>query len=184
VQRLKRLRNDIASRYNMPVSTIATDDQLMEMAIQNPSTKNAFSKIKGLGDMFISRWSKEFMFVLRDETANDDKPESDAKLSLTVTTTLEYVRKGNSLEKIAELRQMSTGTIAQHIQEAIEKGSSVPRENLISQSLYEIVRPILLRKPYVLLKDLRAELGAEYDYALLRVVTTFVRRDITLSNER
>lgn len=184
VQRLTRLRNDIASRYNMPVSTIATDDQLMEMAVQNPTTKNAFGKIKGIGDMFISRWAKEFLYVLRDETAMDDKHEEETQLPATVMTTLEYVRNGNSIEKIAEMRSLSTGTIAQHIQQALEKGSSVPRQHLISQNLYDVVRPIILRKPYVLLKDLRVEIGAEYDYALLRVVTAFVRRDIAIQDER
>lgn len=183
VKRLIRMRDELAARYNTGINTIASDEQLREIAIHLPRRAADFSRIRGLGEMFMSRWAKDFLRVLRDESAVEEQEKQEAQLKPTVVTTLEFLRKGNSVEKIAELRLMAAGTIAQHIQEAVERGVDVPQEYLFSNETYAAVRKVLHRRPRALLKDLRAELGAEYDYALLRVVTAFVRRDMAMREE-
>jgi ATP-dependent DNA helicase RecQ len=183
-QSLKRTRDEIASRYSVSRSTIATDEQLYEMAIIQPQKSADFVKIRGLGEQFVSRWAKDFLRVLDYERAKEQNSTKDQKntLSYTVQLTVDLANQGLGVESIAQERGITTGTVAMHIQEAIERGATVRRANIVSDEVYTACYDIIRQRPKALLKDIRVVIGGETDYAVLRIATAFARKEL-IANE-
>jgi len=178
VDKLKRVRQTIASLHECSAQGILSDAQLYAVAKLQPTKANDFRRIPGLSTMFISRFAEEFLRVLRENKAQEEQPKTLKKASASVQATVALLQDGNSLSMTAELRGISVGSIAAHIQEAVEQGIDLPRNFLVSDEVYEGVKAVLRRKPRALLKDLRLELGAEIDFADLRVAAAFARKDI------
>ncbi|MBL7997282.1 MAG: RecQ family ATP-dependent DNA helicase [Candidatus Kapabacteria bacterium] len=180
VSKLKRVRDELAARNGTAVYAIATDEQLFAIAARPPRTLADFADVRGVGELFMTRWAAEFLYAINSERSNTDDDQDGDGISATVRTSVEYARKGYSLQKIAQMRSMSAGTVAQHLQDAIERGLELDMHALVSARLYENVRLVLLKRPRALLKDIREELGGDTDYALLRVAVAFARRALAL----
>ena len=76
---------------------------------------------------------------------------------------------------------MSKGEIAQRVQKAIENGYSFEWYNYINKNVYMQVKNIIKEQPYILLKDIQSKLLIPIDFALLRIVVSFVKRDININ---
>ncbi len=178
LEKLRRVRHNLAALHECSAQGILSDEQLAAVARLRPSGAKDFKRVPGLSTMFISRFADEFLRVLRDDKAREEQPKLETSISAAVKSTVAMVREGHSLTSIAEARSISTGSVAAHIQEALEAGIQLERRSIVQDSVYEAVLRILRRKPRALLKDLRIELGAEIDFADLRVAAAFARLEI------
>ncbi len=178
IEKLKRVRHNLAALHECSAQGILSDAQIVAIARRQPSTANDFRRIPGLSTMFISRFADEFLRALRENKAQEEQPQALKRVSASVQATIALLNEGNNLSTIAELRGLSIGSVAAHIQEAIELGVDVQRSTLITDDVFDAVRAVIRRKPRALLKDLRLEIGADIDFAELRVAAALARRDI------
>lgn len=89
--------------------------------------------------------------------------------------------EGNDIESISNILHLSKGEIAQRVQKAIENGYSFEWYNYINKNVYMQVKNIIKEQPYILLKDIQSKLLIPIDFALLRIVVSFVKRDININ---
>jgi uncharacterized protein YpbB len=158
------------------VFSIASDEQLEAIVLLMPGSKSDFYRVPGMRDSFISRYANEFLRILRSGPSIQTE-ERFEKISDAARTTLTFLPKVNSFERLTNLRGLEAGIVASHLQEALENGAELSRETLVPDNVYYPVLSIVRRKPNAFLKDIRAELGGTIDYALLRVATAFARKE-------
>lgn len=75
-EELRRLRREIAGREKIPPYVVFADSTLREMCELLPTTKEAMLAVKGVGEVKFAKYGQEFLALIREYTANQEKQES------------------------------------------------------------------------------------------------------------
>jgi uncharacterized protein YpbB len=97
-----------------------------------------------------------------DKAAKKQKGES-------VRTTFDLYKEGRSLEEIAEMRGMTVGTIEGHLGILVAEGS-INIEELMDSASIEVIEKALDTVEEPSLSGIKAHLGDEYSYGMIRWV--------------
>jgi len=81
-QKLRKMRNDIADRKNVPRYRVLHDDTLMEIAIIKPSTPRHLSDIHGIGPKKLKDYGEEIIDVVGCHVASEKKRLTKLNLNL------------------------------------------------------------------------------------------------------
>ena len=65
-QELRSLRRDIAKASGVPPYVVFSDASLQEMAHHQPTTREAFSKINGVGEVKLQKFGPKFMSLIQN----------------------------------------------------------------------------------------------------------------------
>lgn len=188
---LREQRRELAERERTAESIIISD-ACLELLIQKlPSSKAEFATIPGISAKTLTSYSEAFLRTIqrflaqeeqgikRNTTSSEERSEATNQLPERLRATLDLVNQGLLLDEIASMRKLSVGTIAQHIQEGLEAGAEVHTDKIVSQGLLLAVRGILLSFRSAALKDVRARLDVDCDYATLRVAVALARKKMS-----
>jgi ATP-dependent DNA helicase RecQ len=185
LSKLLAVREELANRENVSPRAIIDDVTLSALLEVMPKTAADVQKIPGVGMMFLTRFAEPFLRVLHESQAEETEEKPDKKeLSSGVLKTLEFIKQGWTIEKISEARGVTPGTIAQHIQEALESGLALKRSQFISDDLYGLVFTFLKKQANAPLREIRASIGSQYDYPQLRVAACFARKELRKQKEK
>ncbi len=172
---LRALRSNLADKAGMPPYVIFHDATIQEMLRARPKTKAQFKQITGVGEQKLARYGKIFL----DEIAKHPLPELlDNNLSNTVNETLTLFQNGNSIENIAEQRELKVSTIYTHLAEAIEIGLLDVKKvlNLSDQEYKQIIFALESEGDEEgRLKPVYEALDETYNYGMLRCVQASIQ---------
>lgn len=177
----KRLRKEIATQDRIPAHVVVDDSGLTALVNALPRSVEAMKReVRHLNQYCTVRFAPIFLPIVQAFISHEAAKNGDDlyKLSATVRASIELLRTGLSLEDVAEQRHLTLGTIAQHIQSALEQGVQLKRESYVADDLYFVVLDFLRIRPDAFLKDVRAVMQKEYDWAELRIATAFARREL------
>ncbi len=134
---LRAERKRIAQELGVPPFVVFSDRTLHEIARYFPEEPSELRKISGVGETKLDRFGESFMLVVRaykqahpDEavergilrvpTSNVRKKKTD-----TVRETFALIQQGKNIEEISNHRNLSPGTISQHIEKLVEQGETL-----------------------------------------------------------
>ncbi|MFM8472723.1 MAG: HRDC domain-containing protein, partial [Candidatus Kapaibacterium sp.] len=177
IERLKRVRTDLASRTGVPARTILSEEQLRAFASNRPASIQECALIRGIGRMFLERYAREFLAVVRESDREVAETEAEESLAPEQRRMLSLVREGCSVQDIAQRLRITPGAVAAGVQDLVMSGIPMPHAGLVSDEVLVRVRRELQRNPRAYLKELRAAIGAEVTPAELRIAGAFVRRE-------
>lgn len=173
------VRKDIASREGISEQAVIDDALLLELVNALPRTKKDIADAIQVGQIFISRFAPAFLRVIQAyAAAEQDTTVAENPLPKRILETVTLARDGHSLAQIAEKRRLTPGTVSQHLQEAIELGVVFNRQQFIDTNLYDKVREFLRHRKQATLREIRAGINTDCEYADLRMVVAFVRHDM------
>ena len=128
LQQLKHVRRDLAILENVPPYLILSDASLLEVATYLPNGKDEFRNISGFGEVKIEKYGKHFWTVVAAyctknnlssrihlKTARRQRNGRPERETETKQHSYDLFMKGNSVQQIAELRNLSTVTIEGHL---------------------------------------------------------------------
>jgi ATP-dependent DNA helicase RecQ len=131
-QLLRKLRNQIADSEGVPPYIILSDASLKELARFKPRDKDVLQNITGFGSVKVSKYGSAFLHEIIqycDQHGLKSIPIVGKEVKPLVpkkgeTSQISYsmFKKGNSIEQIAELRNLSKTTIANHLVAYIYSG--------------------------------------------------------------
>ena len=75
---LRRRRKELADEQGVPPYVIFHDSTLAQMVDEQPTTREAFAGLSGVGETKLSRYSGAFLEVIRGHTARDDQRGSSS----------------------------------------------------------------------------------------------------------
>lgn len=130
IERLKKLRSEIAIEEKLPAHIIFSDATLKDMEEKMPLTDGDFGNINGVGEAKQKKYASRFIETI----FRYKEPKSPYKRSLIL------FRDGHSPEEIANMRGLKPGTIYSHLLKAHCEGEAVDLESFISEEEVEQIR--------------------------------------------
>jgi ATP-dependent DNA helicase RecQ len=188
-ERLRVLRREIADKENVPAFVVLSDATLVELSAYMPHTMDELSLISGFGEVKTAKYGKD---VLREITAYTSENGLSSRIHLkpgkrirskeissysgrkfdTKRATLELWREGNSVQDIAETRQLAPSTIMGHLSTYISSGE-VSLTELVPVEKIERIREMIIKHKATIesaISPLKEELGDDVDYGEIRAV--------------
>jgi ATP-dependent DNA helicase RecQ len=197
---LRNLRKQIADAQNVPPYIVFPDTTLRAMAQWRPQSEDQFASMPGVGQSKLEAYFTPFTEAIRDYCLQHnlevglESPEMKAKKAReqkkkakepapppvaavpTRLVTLSLYNEGHSIEEIAALRNLKTGTIIIHLAELIELGENVDVEGLIHPERMRIIYDAWQSIGGEMLKPIKEYLGDEYGYHEIRLVRALMHR--------
>ncbi|QKJ24226.1 DNA helicase RecQ [Poseidonibacter lekithochrous] len=136
-EKFRSLRRQMASEHEVPAYVIFGDKSLKEFSSKLPTTKEEMLEVNGVGLKKFEKYGEEFLNLCKDiKEEFKEKIETRAplkKLTKTYTDTYELLQEGNSLEDIAQKRDLGLTSVLSHVNllNEHEKISKEKKEELL-----------------------------------------------------
>ncbi|MEK6781965.1 MAG: helix-turn-helix domain-containing protein [Bacteroidota bacterium] len=164
------------------IRIVLSDATLMELATYLPHSKEEFSKISGFGQIKLEKYGKQFWNVIAayckehqlksrihlktPKRIRRERPERDTD---TKQQSFDLFKQGNSLEKIAELRGLSTVTIEGHLAFYVQHGK-LTIDQLIDISKIPAISEAIEKIGKGALTPIKESLGDGYSFGEIKLV--------------
>lgn len=187
-QQLKALRRQLAASENVPAYIVLSDASLIELATYLPHTKEEFSKITGFGHLKLEKYGKLFRNAvaayclkwnltsrmhLKLNTPKRVRKERVERDSDTKQETLKLFTEGNSIQKIAQLRNLSPTTIEGHLAFYVQQGK-VSIEQLMHVDKITAIKQTIESVGGNALTPIKTSLGDSYSFSEIRYVMAYM----------
>ncbi|HMJ47901.1 MAG TPA: helix-turn-helix domain-containing protein [Ferruginibacter sp.] len=151
---LKDKRNELCERYHSPAYMICSFKGIQEMVNYLPDTITELALINGFGPARIKKFGTEFIEIIKNYCENNGLKSSMPSQPIkprkkdtgikndTKKISFELYRSGKNIEDIARTRNLTAGTIQEHLVAYIESGEIeindlIPKAKL--QQLSEVI---------------------------------------------
>lgn len=186
-QRLRILRNELCEAKQIPVYLVAGSATLEELVKFLPLTLTDLEKITGFGETKIQAFGQQFLDVIIDyckenklltligsKPAKRKRNGKDSKLAGPMVSTklvsFQYYNSGSTIEQIASIRGLTTGTIFNHLAQFAVSGELNP-ENLVQPQKIKLIEAALISTPNHDLNSLKQKLDPEISFDEIRLVS-------------
>jgi ATP-dependent DNA helicase RecQ len=180
------LRRELAARERVAENAVIDDRSLTTLVNTLPrNLRDVHRAVPQMGKIFHSRFAAVFVRAVQEYCSRESAitGADTHHLPPSVQKSVELAREGHSVEGIAEQRGLTSGTIAQHLQSAIEHGVMFSRVHFVDDELYAPVRELLRMRPHAALKDVRAALELECEWPEIRLAVAFARQELIAEKE-
>lgn len=184
-QQLRRIRENICSRKDIPIYIVAGTDTIDEMARYLPQTLVELRKISGFGDAKVEKYGQPFLDAIiayceersLSSLIHEKKPKKEKKERTgparkkgdTYAETLKLYGEGKSISEIASERNLSPGTIEGHLAKFIPSGE-VKIENIISPEKISLIETALEDFDGKSITPIKQQLGDDVSFGEIRLV--------------
>ena len=131
---LRKVRTELASRFNVPPYVIFSDATLRDIEDSKPIDENEFANISGVGDYKLERYSSYFIDVVN---AYFTKKKG---LGNAYKATLEMYKGGSTVTEIAKSRKVQETTVMSHIAKGIGNGEDIDIFDFVEIDEYKNVK--------------------------------------------
>jgi len=168
---LRQLRMTLATELAVPAYIIFHDKTLQDMARIRPASENEMRHISGVGEQKLKQYGNDFL-----ETIKAHALPALLRNSLNDTTneTLYLHLKDNDVERIAQLRSVTTSTVYTHFANAVEAGlleafEILPIDDTQFSEIVNTIEMLDISKQESI-KPVYEALNESYDYGILKCV--------------
>ncbi len=177
-EELRLVRKKLANDRNVPAFMIFGDRTLQAMARLQPTTLDQFSKVYGVGENKLAQFGEVFVAAvntwkavhpssavapLTAQKMSGEQPHAP-RIVNTAAVTLEQYRAGKSVPEIAQARNLSVGTITQHLAQMVASGEKLDISKLLPAEIEAKILAVAARLTFDKLRPLKDELGDDVTY--------------------
>lgn len=180
-ENLKNLRKNISSEKNVPPYVIFSDTTLKEMSRFLPTTKDEMIKIKGVGKNKFDNYGDSFISIIEKyinktdakpiKDINSETPsiKKDNKIKSHIKSYNLY-KEGNTIDDIAELRDIKKDTVLTHFVKCQEEGKEINWEDFIDEDIEKQVLEVINDVGTEYLKPIKEKLPNDISYYDIKTV--------------
>lgn len=200
-EELRRLRKEIAQKAGKPPFIVFTDRSLIDMAAKFPTTEEDFLNINGVGDVKLKEYGEGFLALIntfvdkrsldvkalkKENVKTEDvikpaKKPSSTKFKNTVEETVTYFKEGQTVDEIAEYRNLSSMTIVNHLCKWLEEGKELDTKRLITSEADQKIRQAIAKVGMDFLKPIKEMLDDEIAYDEIKYVIAKIKHEENLA---
>jgi ATP-dependent DNA helicase RecQ len=169
---LRDCRKKLAEENDVPPFVIFHDATLAEMMERQPSNKEQFLRLNGVGESKLEKYADAFLKVINTHIDTEKQDATD-----TVSESLLLFRSGLDIDAVASQRNLKTSTVYSHLADCIEQGEIKLSEVIdLNEQEINIIHEALLNLDdgNKKLKPVFDALDGMYDYNTLRCVQAAV----------
>lgn len=189
-QQLRKIREAICAKKDLPIYIVAGSKTIDEMAQYLPQSLAELRKISGFGDVKIEQYGQHFLDVILEYCnehnlsslikekvpKKEKKAPTGEKKSKADTKAESYrlYREGNSIEDIAATRKLTTQTIEGHLAHFVENGE-LNIEELISPEKLLQIEPILKEYDGGSITIIKQQLGSDIGFGDIKLTMAWAK---------
>ena len=198
-QQLRKMRDSICAKKDLPIYIVAGTATLDEMARYLPQTLAELRKISGFGDAKIEKYGQQFLDVVlnycgeknlsslihekspkreRKERSGEKKPKVDTKAE-----SFRLYKEGKSVEKIAKERNFTVQTIEGHLAHYVQSGE-IKISELVSREKIVLIEPAVKNFAGGSITPIKEKLGSNISFGEIRLVLAWVEFQKSLSSHK
>ncbi len=169
---LRDCRKKLAEENNVPPFVIFHDATLAEMMERQPSNREQFLRLNGVGESKLEKYADTFLKVINNHIDTEKQDATD-----TVNESLLLFRSGMDINAVANQRNLKPSTVYSHLADCIEQGEIKLNEVIdLNEQEINIIHETLLSLDdgNKKLKPVFDALDGMYDYNTLRCVQAAV----------
>jgi ATP-dependent DNA helicase RecQ len=190
---LRSLRKRLADERGVPPYVVFGDLSLRHMARRYPRSDSAFLAIPGVGSQKLADFGQPFMQAIEDWLASHEpqsfpqdeappkpapKMKSEGALNASALETLRLFHTGKTAPEIAALRDLSHGTVAQHLAMAIvSRDLKAEPHDFYSPEEEQLIDQTAAEHGHERLGPLHEALGGRIPYDKLHLYRAFKQRE-------
>ena len=186
---LKAWRDNVADEAGMERYRVMPNKALEEMANMLPTSLDELKKVKGIGKKKIEFFESDLLKIIAKYCIDNDLKTVDFSIDEPVTkstnkkkgasaeVSLEMLRDGYSVAKIALERNLTEATVAGHFLRYIKSGEITVLQLLPREKLDRIATALVDYK-FTSLNDAKDYLGSDIEYYEIRWVMTAMQREL------
>ncbi len=184
-QQLRKMRDSICARKDLPIYIVAGTNTLDEMAHYLPQTLTELRKISGFGDAKIAQYGQQFLDIIivhckeknlsslihektpkreRKETSGVKKPKIDTKFE-----SFKFYKEGKSVQDIAKERGFTMQTIEGHLAHYVQTGE-IKISELVSREKIILIEPVVKHFQGGNITPIKEKLGSNISFGEIRLV--------------
>ena len=168
LERLRKLRKQIADNQSVAPYVIFADSSLKLMAQVRPKTLAAFTQLSGVNEHKARQYGDIFISTIREFTEQHKLPTPLPSQSQMIT--LQLHQQGLSVAEIASKRSLALRTIHNHLSELMEMNQPVALNKLVTADKQKVIIKALEKIGDEVLKPIKENLGEDYSYEEIRLV--------------
>jgi hypothetical protein len=186
--RLKKLRDTICARKNLPIYFVAGSRTLEEMTNYLPQTLDELEQISGFGKAKVETYGDDFLSIIIEycrekglssnisakgqKKKRKESKETQESKGIKVDTkaeTLKLYHQGITISQIANERKLTTATIEGHLAHYIEKGL-LKVEEFVSSEKIAVITSVAKDLPGGSLTQFKERLDPKFTFGEIRLV--------------
>ena len=187
-QRLRKLRDAICSKADLPIYIVAGTNTLDEMSRYLPQTLIELRKISGFGDAKTEKYGQQFLDIIleyckeRDLTSliheklpkRERKTPGEKKNKIdTKAESFKLYKEGKRIEEIAEQRGFTRQTIEGHLAHYISIGE-ININDIISEDKILLIEPVAKTFSGGSITPIKERLGHEITFGEIKLVLAWI----------
>jgi DNA-binding CsgD family transcriptional regulator len=190
---LKKLRDSICSKKNVPIYIVAGSKTLEEMATYLPLTMEELEEISGFGKAKVETYGKLFLPVVQEYCEQNDlgsnmsdkipkrkRKEPKAIKQDTKAETLRLYKEGKSATEIAVARNLTVQTIETHLAHYVQSGQ-LKIEELVSREKLVLIEPAAKELAGGSIAGVKEKLGTQASFGEIRLVMAWLEYQKSIS---
>jgi ATP-dependent exoDNAse (exonuclease V) alpha subunit len=179
---LKKLRDSICSKKNLPIYFVASSNTLEEMTVYLPQTLEELEQISGFGKSKIETYGDEFLSIITAYSLENNltsnisekipkrkRKEAKGPKVDTKAETFRLYKLGKSVTEIANERNLTAQTIEGHLAHYVQKGS-IKIEELVSREKLVLIEPEIKNFNGGSIAPIKEKLGNRASWGEIRLV--------------
>ena len=184
-QQLRKLRDTICSRKDIPIYIVAGSNTIDEMAMYLPQTLTELRKISGFGDAKIEQYGQQFLDVIlayskeknlsslihekspkreRKERTGPAKKKGD-----THAESFRLYKEGKNIADIAKERNLTSNTVEGHLAKFVRRGD-ISIHELVSREKLILIESALKDFDGTSVTPVKQNLGEGISYGEIKLV--------------
>ena len=181
-------REQVADALEVSETKVIPTSTLTAIAEKKPTTVKELKSLSKIGATRLQRFGADILNIVleyqgfKKQNFDDAESKEELELGASVHRTKELIEEGLSLDEIAEKRNMTRGTIEQHVAELVLKGYADAKD-FMDEEHYENIKEYFEETKDSSLGKARDVLGEEYSWGELRIVLNEMKRDSSLRSE-
>ncbi len=148
LRQLKKWRNNLAIETDLPHYMILPQKTMVNLVNSLPQSLRALKQIKGMGTRKSEKYGDEILKIITSYCSKEnieppdipviEKKKTKKEREDTKKISYDLFRKGRTIAQIAEERNLSTGTVENHLSFYVGTGE-IPAGKFLSQEMIDLI---------------------------------------------
>lgn len=185
---LRALRKNIAEEAGVPPFVIFSDNTLHDMCAKLPMDEEDFLSVSGVGESKMAKYGAAFLTAIKAYTEENPDRQRDLitesaaaplkkKSVNSYLDTLQLHQKGMAAEAIAAERNLTVGTVENHLIQCMEEGLDVNLGLLVPVHHHEVLKRAVEEAGADRLKPIKEQVPEEVTYGMIKAFLEMRRRN-------
>lgn len=183
---LKKLRDSICSKKNLPIYFVAGTKTLEEMTNYLPQTCEELEKISGFGKLKVEKFGEEFLSIVKNYCFENNLPSNISekiqkpkrkgtkeRKTDTKSETFKLYQEGRAVGDIAKERNLTIQTVEGHLAYYVQNGS-IKIDDLVSREKIVLIEPELRNFEGGAIAPIKGKIGNRATWGEIRLVLAWV----------